>query len=151
MRWLAVDFGERRVGVAVSDAAGRMALPLCTLRRRSDAQVIAELRRIAEDEEVERVVVGEPLRLDGTAGDAARRARSFAARLAAACRLAVELVPETLTSREAERRLREQGVDPRRHPERVDQVAAQLVLEEALARSAPAAVGASGEAVEREP
>jgi putative Holliday junction resolvase len=139
VRWLAVDFGERRVGVAISDPEGALALPLATLSRRSDEQVVGELARIANEEEVGRIVVGEPLRADGTAGDAARRVRRFADRLRAATGAPVELVGEALTSREAERRLREQGVDPRRHPARVDQLAAQLILEEALERARRAA------------
>jgi len=79
-------------------------------------------------------VVGEPRRLDGTAGDAAARVRGFARKVEAATGLKCTLVDEALTSRAAEERLRAAGVDPRRHPERVDQVAAQLLLEEVLRR-----------------
>jgi len=88
---------------------------------------------VARREGVTGLVVGEPRRLDGTVGDAARRARALAQRLSAATGLACRLVDESLTSRAAEERLREAGIDPRRHRERVDQVAAQILLEEALA------------------
>ena len=138
MRWLAVDFGERRVGVAISDPEGCVALPLRTLARRDDEQIAGELAALAREEAVDRIVVGEPLRHDGSAGDAARRVRGFADRLRRATGLPVELIAETLTSREAAQRLREQGVDPRRHPQRVDQLAAQLLLEEVLERAARA-------------
>lgn len=134
MRTLGVDFGERRVGVAVSDAAGRLALPLTTLERRSDRQLIGALEEIIRREGIGAVVVGDPVRLDGARGEASRRATGFARKLEAACGLPVRLVPETLTSHEARDRLRATGSDPRRHPERVDAVAAQLLLQDALDR-----------------
>ena len=132
MRLMAVDFGERRVGVAVTDPEGRFAHPLTTLERSSDRQVLDRLVELALQEGIESWVVGEPRRLDGTAGDAAERVRRFATKLEERSGLPVRLVDESLTSREAERRLREAGVDLRRHPERIDQVAAQILLEEAL-------------------
>jgi putative Holliday junction resolvase len=131
---LAVDFGEKRIGLAVSQ--GELALPLATLRRTDDASAVAAIAAVARAEGATALVVGEPRRLDGSAGDAARRVRNFARRLEAATGLPCTFVGEALTSREAEQRLRQAGVDPRRHPERVDQVAAQLLLEEALARPA---------------
>ena len=79
-------------------------------------------------------MVGEPLRSDGSAGPPAVRARRFAARLAAASGLPVETIDETLTSREADHRLREAGVSPARRRERRDALAAQLLLQEALDR-----------------
>lgn len=130
-RLLAVDLGTRRIGLAVS--SGGLALPLATLERSGDAQAIAAIAEVARREGVAGLVVGEPRRLDGTVGDAARRARALAERLAAATGLPCRLVDESLTSRAAEERLRQAGIDPRRHPERVDQVAAQILLEEALA------------------
>ena len=130
-RLLGVDLGTRRIGLAVS--SGALALPLATLQRTGDAQAIAAIAEVARREGVAGLVVGEPRRLDGTVGDAARRARALAERLAAATGLPCRLVDESLTSRAAEERLRQAGIDPRRHPERVDQVAAQILLEEALA------------------
>ena len=134
MRILAIDFGERRIGVAISDASGTLPTPLVTLERRDDRSAVGALLEIIRDEGVEGLVVGEPRRLDGSRGDAARRAAGFAERLAAAADLPCELVDEALTSVEARERLRAAGVDVRRHPERVDAVAAQIILEEALAR-----------------
>jgi len=142
-RLLAVDFGEKRIGLAISE--GELALPLLTVRRTSDDDAVATIAGIARDEGVTGLVVGEPKRLDGTAGEAAARARNFARKLAAATRLPCALVDEALSSHAAEARLREAGVDPRRHPERVDQVAAQLLLEEALRRPRGPAGEVAGE------
>lgn len=132
MKTLGVDFGERRIGLAISDPEGRWALPLTTLRRRDDRTAVARIAELAQREAAEGLVIGEPLRLDGTRGDAAARARSFADKLVRATGLPCTYVDEALTSRQAEERLRRAGVDPRKHPERVDQVAAQILLQEAL-------------------
>jgi putative Holliday junction resolvase len=138
MRALGIDFGEKRIGLAVSAPDSRLALPLATLSRAGDREAIAAIADIARREEVELLIIGDPVNLDGSRGDASRRVDRFAARLAAATGLPVERVPEALTSRQAEKRLREAGVDPRRHPERIDAVAAQILLEDALAaRSDP--------------
>ena len=138
MKTLAIDFGERRVGVAVSDPDGRLSMPLTTLIRQNDSQVISELASIVDQEDPELIVIGEPRRLDGTRGEAALRVASFADKLQRATGLPYLLVDEALTSREAEERLREAGVDPRREPQRVDAVAAQILLEEVLrSRSNP--------------
>ncbi|HXT20430.1 MAG TPA: Holliday junction resolvase RuvX [Thermoanaerobaculia bacterium] len=144
-RLLAVDFGEKRIGLALSQ--GSLALPHSTIARSSDAAAVAAIAEIVRDEGVTGLVVGEPRRLDGSAGDAVRRVHAFARRLEAATGLACTFVGEALTSRAAEERLRAAGVDPRRHPERVDQVAAQLLLEEALQREerAPSAAAPSGD------
>jgi putative Holliday junction resolvase len=134
MRYLGVDFGERRIGLAISDADGRVATPLRTLHRASDRTALAELVAVAASEDVEAFVVGEPVNLDGSRGPAAERARRFSARLARLSGLPCQLVNESLTTVEAAARLREAGVDARRDPERLDAIAAQVLLQEALDR-----------------
>ena len=134
MRILGIDFGERRVGVAISGADDTLATPLLTLDRTDDRSLISRLCEIVEEESVGALVVGEPRRLDGTRGAAAERAAAFARKLGKATGLPCELIDEALTSVAARERLREAGVDPRRHPERVDSVAAQILLQEALDR-----------------
>lgn len=136
MRFLGIDLGAKRVGVAVGDSRVGVAVPHTTLRRTSDRQLIAELKALASETDTEVLVVGEPRRLDGSVGSAAERARAFAKRLGRACERPVKTVNESLTSVEAERRLRAAGVDPRKHPERVDSTAAQIILQEALDREA---------------
>lgn len=137
MRTLAVDFGERRIGLAISDASGAMALPLVTLERSSDRAAIAAIKDLARERQIERIVVGDPRQSDGSRGDASLRAARFAGKLADATQLPCELVDETLTTREAAARLAAAGIDVARHPERLDSVAAQILLEEVLGRSAP--------------
>ena len=132
MRTLGIDFGERRIGLAISDPSGAFAVPLLTLERRSDQAAIARIGEIVREEEVGSLVVGEPVNVDGTRGPAAERAKSFAAKLAQATGLPLRLVGETLTTVAAADRLREAGVDSRRARERIDSVAAQILLEEAL-------------------
>ncbi len=139
MRTLGIDFGERRIGLALSDAEGRVATPLATLGRTSDRDAIERIVALARREEVARLLVGEPRGLDGGRGPAALRARRFATRLAEAADLPVLLVDEALTSVEAARRLRVAGVDPRRHRDRLDAVAAQILLQEQLDRERSAA------------
>jgi putative holliday junction resolvase len=136
VRTLGVDFGERRIGLAISDEEGRVAVPLGTVPRSSDRAAIAELVAIVRREGVEMLVVGEPVNLDGSRGKAAVRARSFAARLARTSGLPCSLINESLTTVAAAERLRAAGVDPRREPGRLDALAAQILLQEALDRQA---------------
>jgi putative holliday junction resolvase len=136
VRSLGIDFGTKRIGLALSDPEGRVAVPLLTVNRRDDRSASREIAAIARREGVERLVVGEPLGLDGTRGDAAGRARRFGERLAELTGLPLEMINESLTSVEAAERLRAAGVDPRRNPERLDAVAAQILLQEALDRQA---------------
>jgi putative Holliday junction resolvase len=100
-RVLAIDYGRRRLGLALSDEGRLLVRPLETLVRVNRQADLARLRRIVRDERVAQLVVGLPLRLDGTAGDMAAEARAFAARVGKAVRLPVELVDERLTSWEA--------------------------------------------------
>ncbi len=134
MRALGIDFGEKRIGLAISDPEGRLAVPFGTIERRNDRSAVRQIAEIARREEVGRLVVGEPVGLDGQRGEAAERVRRFGAKLAAVAGLPVEWVGEALTTVAAVERLREAGVDPRREPERIDAVAAQILLQEALDR-----------------
>jgi putative holliday junction resolvase len=132
MRSLGIDFGEKRIGLAISDPEGRLAVPLTTLARRNDRSAIREIEEIARREGIGRLVLGEPVGLDGQRGEAAERVRRFGDRLAGITGLPVRLVNESLTTVEAQERLRAAGIDPRREPERIDAVAAQILLQEAL-------------------
>ena len=147
-RILGLDIGERRIGVAISDPEGRLAVPLRILERRdeaADAQAIADLARV---EEARALVVGYPISLDGSVGPQARRVRALARRLAEACGLALELWDERLTSVQAERAPR----GPRRHRPKAprrrrtprDDLAAAIILQSYLDRHRPDAPLPSG-------
>jgi putative Holliday junction resolvase len=114
-------------------------VPLITLVRRDDRSAMAAIAEIARREGIGRLVMGEPVRLDGTRGPAAARVRRFGRRLAASTALPLSFVDEALTSVEAAARLRAAGIDPRRAPERIDAAAAQILLQEDLDRSGQAA------------
>ncbi len=129
---LGIDFGEKRIGIALSDREGRVVVSLPTLLRSDDRTAVEAIAEIARREGVELIVVGEPRNLDGSSGPAAERAVGFGRKLTRATGLPLRMIDEALTSREAENRLRQVGVDPRKHPERVDALAAQMLLEEAL-------------------
>lgn len=133
-RILAVDWGERRVGLAVSDPQEVIASGLQTLTVAGVEQAVEAVARVAGEVEAERVVVGMPLRMDGGRGQAAAAAQDFADRVRERSGLAVETYDERLTSAISERRLREAGVRTGHAKERVDQGAAVALLESYLAR-----------------
>lgn len=133
MRVLAVDFGEKRVGLAVSDATGAVVLPVGVVSRRSDAQAAEDVAAAARERDVELFVVGLPVRSDGGGeGPFATRARSFARRLAGLTGLPVELHGEALTSSSAEGTLREAGFSRARRSAALDAEAAAELLRDFL-------------------
>src|ERR1700693_3487001 len=133
-RVLAIDYGRRRLGLALSDELGLLARPLATLERTNRRGDLQRLSRIVGKNSVRLIVVGLPLRMDGTAGGMAEEARAFAARLAKAAGLPVETVDERLTSWEAEESIpRDASATAKRRGE-IDQRAAVLILEEYLRR-----------------
>jgi RNAse H-fold protein YqgF len=135
MRVLAIDLGSKRIGTAVSDALGLSARPVETIRRSSTERDIARLQAIVEDLDVEAVVVGLPLRMDGTVGDAAANTLRFVERLKAALAVNVFTQDERLTSYEAEQMMIERGFSREARRARSDEFAALLILEDFLATS----------------
>ncbi len=106
---LALDYGRARIGVAVADAETRMAKPLSTLERINRNEDMRRLRELAREQGVTQIIVGLPLRLDGSHGEMAEEASRFAERVRKQIGLPVEMVDERLTSWEAQRMLEEQG------------------------------------------
>src|ERR1044071_6981499 len=104
MRVLAVDFGSKRIGTAISDGLGISVRPVETIKRSSLERDISRLKFLVEDLEAEAVVVGLPLRMDGTAGDAAQSAMRFVERLKSKLDVAVFTQDERLTSYRSEER-----------------------------------------------
>lgn len=127
MRVLAVDFGEKRIGLATSDATGQIATPRSTLARRDDVSAAKEIQRFCREEEVELVVFGVPRTPQGGETPFAARIRSFARKFSERCGLPVQFHEETLTSHEAAARL-----PPGAAKERLDPAAAAVLLEDFL-------------------
>ena len=138
MRILGIDDGRRRIGLAVSDPTGTLARPAetvagCDDPRAAAREVMAALRRIESgDEPIGAVVVGLPLRLDGTPNEQTDHARALAAELRRLTGLDVVLQDERLTSREAENRLALRERDWRVRKKRLDAAAAAVMLQEYL-------------------
>ena len=130
MRTLALDFGERRIGVAVTDPTGAIAQPLETILRSgpADKAYLQRIQELVEKYEVNGIVVGLPLHLDGRSGPEAEAAQAFGEAIAQHTGVAVEFLDERWTTLEAERALRETGGKRRKNRERVDPVAAAILL-----------------------
>jgi putative Holliday junction resolvase len=126
-RILAVDFGEKRVGLATSDASSSLATPRQTLRRRRDETALEELERFCRDEEIGLVIFGVPRSPSGVESAYAARIRSFAAKFGRRTGLPLCFHEETLTSDEAARR--HASGRPR---EELDSMAAAVLLEDYL-------------------
>lgn len=134
MRIAALDVGDARIGVAVSDELEITARGIGVVRRVGGKRDLEALRAILVPYTPERLVVGLPLNMDGTEGRQATRVRAFAARVAAHLGLPVEFWDERLTTWAAEHVLAEAEVGRHRRREVVDQVAAAIILQGYLAR-----------------
>jgi putative Holliday junction resolvase len=132
-RVLAVDWGSKRIGLALSDPTGAIAQPLPHVERRSDAQALAAVAETAQMHRVGRIVVGLPRNMDGSEGAAAATARRFGTRLAERAGLAVDFWDERLTTAAAERALVAADVSRTRRRRVRDGVAAALMLQGYLA------------------
>jgi putative Holliday junction resolvase len=129
-RIVGIDPGEARIGIAISDEDASIAFPRETvLARGGSAEAATRVREALVDDEISLAVVGLPLRLDGTEGEAARRARLFGDALGAALDVEVVYWDERLTTVAAERSLREMGRRGTKQREVVDQSAATILLQ----------------------
>jgi putative Holliday junction resolvase len=129
MRALGLDLGEKRIGVALSDPGGILATPLTAIDARSDEQSLERIGALAREHEVERVVVGLPISLDGSLGPQAQRVKSFVGALAERIELPVVTWDERLSTVAAGRVLAEAGVKRDKRKKLIDSVAASLVLQ----------------------
>jgi putative holliday junction resolvase len=137
-RILGVDFGERRIGLAVSDPTGTIATPLPTLqRRRGKRPPVAQLAQMAREHEVSAIVVGLPLTLAGEESEWTEAVRAFGDALGERAQLPVHYLDERMTSVRAERAVRSMGLPKHRRQEkqRVDAAAAVLILQAYLDRT----------------
>ncbi len=131
-RIMALDIGGRRIGVALSDPGRVLASPLTTLRAEPRAAAIARIAALAAQHEVAAIVVGLPLTLTGEVGPQAQIVQTFADELRQVVAVPVHLFDERLTSVAAERMMIELGIKPDRRKERIDEVAAAIILQDFL-------------------
>ena len=128
-RILAIDYGSRRIGLAVTDELGLTAQGLPTLHRTNQRNDFDHLRRTIKHHSVGEIVVGLPLRMSGETGTQSRKVEEFAKALRGRFKLPVHLFDERLTSVEANRVLDETEMGGRRRKEVVDKLAAVLILQ----------------------
>ena len=132
-RYLGLDVGAKRIGVAVSDELGLTAQPVLTLeRKRNPRDDLRSLARLARRFSVTAIVLGHPLHLSGEASPRSTKTEAFAAALAEFTALPIHLWDERLTTREAHQILYQAGHDRQAHRKVVDQVAAVLILQSFL-------------------
>jgi putative Holliday junction resolvase len=137
MRVLAIDLGTKNIGTAISDELGITVRPVETIRRSSNDHVIARLKFLVQDLDAEAVVVGLPLKMDGTIGDAAAAAMRFIEKLSAELEVGVFTQDERLTSYEAEQMMIERGFTRSKRRARSDEFAAMIILQDYLSASKP--------------
>jgi len=131
-RVLALDVGERRIGVAMSDVSATLSSPLTTINGRVVERAIEQIVALVHKHDVQEIVVGWPLNMNGDVGPQAQRVRDFADKLEAALGKSVILFDERLTSVVAEQILRDMGVRPEKRREQIDQIAASVILQDFL-------------------
>lgn len=134
MRVMAIDYGDARTGVAVSDPTGLLAGYTTVIQSRKAEQVAEEVARIAKERGVEELVMGFPRNMDGTEGPRAELYRGFARMLERETGLPIRLWDERRTTIEAHAILHESGKRMKAHKKNVDAVAASLILEGYLTR-----------------
>ncbi|MBI3978850.1 MAG: Holliday junction resolvase RuvX [Chloroflexi bacterium] len=133
-RVMGLDVGDRRIGVAVSDPTCTIATPLTVLRRRDLGADVRAILELAQSQDAAELVVGLPLGLRGTAGAQAEAVRAFGVELARITGMPVQYQDERLTTVAAERALVESGMRREQRRERIDAVAAALLLQSYLDR-----------------
>ena len=133
MRIMAIDYGDARTGVALSDPTGLLAGQTFLIKSRKENVVLSELARLAEEQGAEELVMGYPRNMDGTLGPRAEKYAAFAGRLREATGLPVILWDERRTTVEAHQILGDHGVRAKNRKNKVDSVAAALILEGYLA------------------
>ncbi len=132
MRILGVDYGRKRVGLAISDETGSISFPLEYIKGGQDRAVCEEIERIARQREATQIVVGVPLGMDGLSTEQTERTLAFVAALRQVTSLHVDRWDERLTSVQAERVLIEGDVRRKHRKGKIDKIAAQIMLQSYL-------------------
>lgn len=132
MRMMALDIGTKRVGVAMSDEMGWTAQPLEVVPRRPEAGFVRRVKELIDQHQVRRLILGLPVRLDGTVGPEAQAVLQLAERLKTEIDVPIETWDERLTTTEAEDVLLEADVSRKKRKQVIDKIAAALILKSYL-------------------
>ena len=132
MKILAVDYGERRTGLAVSDDLGITAQGLETIVAKDESEITALVARAVEETGSGKIVVGLPLNMNGTESEMSKKVREFGAELARVTSMPVVFWDERLTSIQAQRVLRDMGKKTYKNKSEIDRISATLILQEFL-------------------
>ncbi len=132
MRILALDHGSKRIGVAVSDETKTIAQPLEYIPAEPFADFLARLKKILLEKEVDFILLGQPRNMDGSYGPAAQKVEAFATALKTAITIPIKMWDERLTSTMANRALIQAGVRRDKRKEKVDKMAAAILLQSYL-------------------
>ena len=137
-RVMALDYGTKAIGLALSDELRITARPLTTIRRHrlSDAQMLERLAAITAEHQIGLLLIGLPLNMDGTRGLAVARVEKFVAQLQTRLEVPMRMMDERLTSREADEMLREMGANERERHAKSDEYAALILLRDFLEEQA---------------
>ena len=133
MRIMGLDFGSKTVGVAVTDPLGITAQGITIIRRESEKRLrktLAEIERLATEYEVEKIVVGLPLNMDGSRGERAEKSIKFAEDIKRRTGINVEMMDERLTTVEADEIMSDLNIRGAKRKELVDEIAAVIILED---------------------
>lgn len=132
MRILALDVGEKNIGLAISDELGLIAQGLPTLRRQTKDKDTSTIADIVKDRDVTEIVVGMPLNMDGSLGKSAKEVASFLEDLRKKVNLPMKVWDERLTSVQAEKVMLEADLSRKKRKRKIDKLAAQLILQSYL-------------------
>ena len=131
-RILALDFGEKRIGVAVSDPLNIIAQSVGTIERKGIKNDLKKVGELVKEYEAGKIIVGLPLNMDGTEGKSANRAMDFVKELKKEIQVEVEMLDERLTTAQGERVFLEADMSRKKRKRNLDKIAAQLILQNYL-------------------
>lgn len=134
MRVMGIDFGRKRIGIAISDELGMAAFPKGTISIEDNSDEIESIRVLAQENNVREIVVGLPLNMDGTEGGIAKETREFIGRLKKKISIPIQVIDERLSSSQIERFLIDADISRKKRKSLSDKLSAQIILQSYLDR-----------------
>lgn len=129
MKYLGIDYGSKRVGVAISDKTKTLVKPLTIIKYHNDQELFIEIKNILLSYEIEKIILGFPKNMNNTEGKSAKKVLQFKEDLESFTCIPIELIDERLTTSEAENILLEADFNRRKRKEIIDGMAAAIILE----------------------